>query len=314
MHPWIAHIHPGLRAALTAWVLARAAVLLTLVASGKALAPRLHELSGGAPGWALLTGALGMLGELGPWVLLGLAECGLLVGTMAVYHFCRKDALPQTADRAAWFLALSPLMALLVPLNAWTLAVPAGLVCLAAAAYARHVWATVALLVAMSLCPETLLLLPGAALIGWRSRQSGKTPEWAPWLLALAPVAFLTLMVFAAFGFAGMGGLSMRTLPRLAWREGLVWRGLWDAVLVLGLLAQGVSVVRFAGHTPKVWPLVTLPCLAWPLLQQEAASSAPLILCAAPLWAYLAKIGEDPGAERPMLAVSVIALMVACML
>ena len=147
-------------------------------------------------------------------------------------------------------------------------------------------------------------------MLGWRSRQPGKTPEWAPWMLALGPVAILTLTIFASFGLAGMGGISMRTLHVEAWRQGIAWQGLEDVVFVLGIFVAVVCAARFASRTPKSWVLLTLPCLLWPLAHQHPGELAPMALCAAPIFAYVAKIGEEPALERLTLAISAMLLLI----
>jgi len=308
MHPWMAQIHPGFRTGLIAWLIARAGILTMLYSKG-ALAP--SELDpAGAPLWGALVITTQVIGSWAGWAMLAAGEIAMLVAILSVYHFCRRDTLPQTADRAAWLAALSPIAAALIPVNAWTFAAPACLCALAAAVNARHILALGCITLAISLRPELVLLAPGVAMLGWRSRQPGKTPEWAPWMLALGPVAILTLTIFASFGLAGMGGISMRTLHVEAWRQGIVWQGMEDVVFVLGIFVAVVCAAKFAGRTPKSWVFLTLPCLLWPLAHQHPGEFAPMALCAAPIFAYVAKIGEEPALERLTLAISAMLLLI----
>ncbi len=301
MHPWISHIHPSVRAALTAWLIARALHWLVRLKTGAALPPDLSAFEGGTPLWGALHHIATMIGAWGPWLLAGLGELSLLVACVSVYHFCRKDTLPQTAERAAWLFAFSPLMAGLVPASAYTLAVGGALAALAAAIHARHVLGAVSITAAIALRPELALLAPAVAWLGWRSRQPGRTPVWGPWLLGLAPIAAVTLTIFTSFLTAGIGGVSMRTLHQDLWREGLVFAGWGDVVWGLGALAVCVAAARYARRTPKVWWAITLPCLAWPILHTHPGVAAPMVLCAAPVWAYASKLCEEPGLERVVL-------------
>lgn len=314
MHPWMAQIHPGFRTGIIAWLIARAGILAMLFAKNKLAVSELAldpSTTTGAPLWGVFALLIEAMGSAGGWVMLAASEASALLAVLAVYHFCRKDTLPQTADRAVWLVALSPLMATLFPINAWTFAAPICLCALAAAVHARHLLALACITIAIGLRPELALLTPALALLGWRSRQPGKTPEWAPWLLGLGPIAALTLTIFAAFALAGIGGISMRTIHVEAWRAGITWQGLEDVVFVLGVFVAIVCAAKFAGRTPKSWVLLTLPCLVWPLAHQSPGELAPMVLCAAPIFAYLAKIGEEPGLERVTLVISALALMIA---
>ncbi len=309
MHPLVARIHPSYRTALLAWFVTRALLWMAMVASGHSPLPALAAFHGGAPGWSLLVHAAGLLGSYGPMALAALAELALLAGTIAVYRFVRRDQLPQAADRATWLWAACPAMVWTLPAADWTFAIALVAVALAALSASRHIPAIIALIAAMTFKPEAMLVWPGLALMGWKTYQAGKQHAISPWLTTLGPPAAFSALVVVAMDFAGSFGVSLRTLQSGSeWRHGFAWQGLAHHApdfLLLAVLAAGLwMAVAFVKQVPRAWPLVALPCLAWPLLQEPPTAAVAALLFAVPFFGWLARATDDPTMERPLLAAS----------
>jgi hypothetical protein len=311
MHPLVARIHPSYRTAIVAWFVTRALLWMTAAASGHAflpeILPALDSFDGGAPAWGLLVHALAAVGDRGPLVMAVLGEVALLAATVSVYRFVRRDQLPQTADRATWLWAACPAMVWTLPATDWTLAVALGAIALGALSASRHIAAAIALGVAMSFKPEAILLWPGVAVLGWKNYQAGKQHPASPWVTTLGPPAAFSAVVLTAMSMAGRFGVSLRTLPSGSqWRESLAWQGfsahLPDLFLLAAALAGVCLVVTYVKQVPKYWPLIALPCLAWPLLHQPPTAAVAALLFGVPLFGYLGRATEDPALERPVLA------------
>ena len=315
-------VHPGTRAALWTWLVCRA-VMWSAIVAPRVIAdePITREPLGteaaGAPLWSALyhlCAALG--GEWSGWVMAGMIECVVVAGAVGIYTFSRKDALPQTAERAVWWWLVCPLAALtLGEPSAWYLAAPLAAAALGAASCGRLVMAGALLAMASALRPEIALIAPGAAALGWRSQIPGKTPWWGAWFLGLGPIFATAASVFASFGLAGRGGISLRTLhpEALLGTEGL-WRadqaviGSWAAehvpwvVGVIAAIALCAMGARWLKQSPSVWWCVALPCLIWPLCHD--VTWAPIVMMAwagAPLYVWASKTAEAPQKERACL-------------
>lgn len=320
MHGLLTHlIHPALRTALLSWLIARGAFALLCLRHGRSLAPKPAALlEDGALGARLLAALHDVLGpELGAMVCAGAGELMILLGIWCVYDFCRKDALPQTAERATWLFALSPLLLLLTPVSAASFAIPLGLLAITSAVHGRFLIGASAAAIATSLMPATLLLTPALGLLGWRARQPGKTAPYHVPLLTLSPLATLSGSILLGLMLGGAGDVSLRGMTRgPALREltalSLHSLSLSDGLFLGALLFALASAVRFWQSTPRSWPLLVLPLCLWPLLHAESAALSPLMLLAIPLFAYLAKLTEDPALERLALIAS--ALLTATLL
>lgn len=314
MHPLVARIHPSYRTALMAWFVTRALLWLTVTTSGGSPLASIDAFDGGAPAWGVLVYAIDGL-AYGPTMLAALAELMLLVATISVYRFVRRDQLPQTADRATWLWAACPAMIWTLPAADWTFAISLVAVSLAALSASRHLLATVALGVAMAFKPEAIFVWPGIAVLGWKNFQAGKQHPSSPWLTTLGPPAAFTGLILLAMSMAGRLGVSLRTLQTGSqWREGFVWQGFAAHVPDLFLAAVALVAVWLAiayfKQLPKSWPLMVVPCVAWPFLQQPPTAAVAALMFAVPLFAYLAKVADDPSVERPLLAAFVGALLV----
>ncbi len=315
MHPLVARIHPSYRTALIAWFVTRALLWMTLATAGHSPLPALHSFDGGAPAFSLLVHAASSFDSLGPILLAALAEIALLAATIGVYRFVRRDQLPQTADRATWLWAACPAMVWTLPATDWTFAVSLVAVSLAALSASRHLWACLALVGAMAFKPEAVFVWPGVAVLGWKNFQPGKQHAASPWLTTLGPPAAFTGLILIAMTMAGQMGVSLRTLQTGSqWRQGFAWHGFSAHVPDLFLVAVAVVtvwlVIAYFKQVPKAWPLMTLPCVAWPFLQQPPTAAVAALLFAVPLFAYLGRATDDPSLERPLLAAFVGGLLV----
>lgn len=309
MHPLVARIHPSYRTALVAWFVTRALLWMALASTGHPVLPAIDAFEGGGPGWSAIVHAAGLLGAAGPMALALLAEVALLAATIAVYRFIRRDQLPQAADRATWLWVACPAMVYTLPAAGWTFAIALSAIALAALSASRHILASVALLAAMAFKPEAILLWPGVAVLGWKNYQAGKQPAISPWLTTLGPPAAFSGLVVLAMSLAGRFGVSLRTLQSgSGWRHGFVWQGVAahapDFLLVAVLVAAVWMAAAFVKHVPRAWPLLALPCLAWPLLQQPPTAAVAAVLLGVPFFGWLARVGDEPGLERPLLAAS----------
>jgi hypothetical protein len=307
MHPLVARIHPSYRTAFVAWFVTRSLLWMTAAASGHAFLPALEAVDGGAPAWGLLVHALGALGGHGPMVLAALAEIALLAAAVGVYRFVRRDQLPQTADRATWLWAACPAMVWTLPATDWAFAVALSAIALGALSASRHIGACIALAVAVAFKPEAILLWPGVAVLGWKNYQPAKQHPATPWLTTLGPPAAFSAVVLAAMTMAGRFGVSLRTLHSGSqWRESLVWQGVSahvpDFFLLAAALAGVCLVVTYVKQVPKAWPLMALPCLAWPFLLEPPTAAVATLLLGVPLFGYLGRVTNDPTLERTVLA------------
>jgi hypothetical protein len=315
MHPLVARIHPSYRTAFVAWFVTRALLWLTMATSGRSPLFSPDSFDGGAPAWGLLVYGIGALGAHGPLVLAVLAELVLLAGIIGVYRFVRRDQLPQTADRATWLWAACPAMVWTLPAADWSFAIGLVAISLAALSASRHLLSTVALMTAMAFKPEAVFVWPGVAILGWKNYQAGKQHAASPWLTTLGPPAAFSGIMLLAMSMAGRMGVSLRTLQTGSeWRQGFGWQGFSAHVPDLFLAAAAVSAlwmaIAYFKQTPKSWPLMVVPCVAWPFLQEPPTAAIAAFLFAVPLFAYLAKASDDPNLERPLLAAFVGGLLV----
>jgi|GEM_PF-2084416 len=322
MHPIVTHIHPSYRTAFLAWFVTRS--LLWVAAALAGVSPMLDaqdflNFSGGPPGWSFVVHGAALLGIYAPHILAGLGELALLVGCVAVYRFVRRDQLPQTAESATWLWAASPAMVFTLPAGDWTFAVALAALALMALGESRHFWAAAALSLALWFRPEAILLWPGAAFLGWKYYQPSKHHAMSIWATTLGPLAAFIAMVLTAIGMAGRYGVSIRTLQAGSqWRQPVELGAPLSEMIaahsadLLMLAALGVGLVMMVGYlrqVPKSWPLLALPCLAWPLVYQPPTAAIAMVLFALPFFGYLGRAAADPVAERPLLAASLGGLM-----
>lgn len=318
MHPLMSHIHPAIRVALLSWLVARGGRYLALMAQGRA--PHTHlaiAADATMPVDRLLAWLHGIAGAHGSLVLAGLAECLALIAILSLYNFCRKDTLPQTAERATWLFALSPV--LWCDFGAASVGACLGLLALASAVHGRMWVGCIAAVLATWSMPTVAIMTPAMIGLAMRARQP-HTPVWAPWAVGSSPVIALTTLVFAGFMLAGMGDISLRsltstphTLRSLESLQAGITPSLDDVLFGLGLLGALACAWRFVDNTPRSWPLLTLPVMIWPLLHTDSGALATLVVLAAPMFAYAAKLTEDPERERPLLVTCVI-LSMLCLL
>jgi hypothetical protein len=292
-----AAVHPAWRTCLLVWALTRP--LWWIAAGLRAGAPALPAPTGGGPLWMALQAMAPT-----PWALAGLCELAMLGALLSIWSLARRDGLPQTAERATWLWAICPLMIWTTPGNAWTLAAACALGALATAQQGRHLLALGLIGAASSCRPETLVLAPALAWLGWRAYHPGRDEPWAPWALTLGPWAIGAMTILVALGFGGAFGISLRHLPMTPW--GLPNPAAFGPA-ELGLsLAAGACLLlaaRFATITPGAWWAALLPCLLWPFVHAPSVQATPLWLAAFPAFVYMAKIAEDAAVERALLVV-----------
>lgn len=327
MHPLVARIHPSIRTAFFAWFVTRTLLWVASARAGRAVFVRPGEaLAEGAPGWSALVFAaekldaaatVGGLG-VGAVAVTVLAEAALFAALVGVYRFVRRDQLPATAERATWLWAACPAIIWTMPPTGWTFAIAGVAVGLGALASSRHVLGSAALMAAVAFKPEALLVWPGAALIAWKTHRPGKQHPISPWLTTLGPPAAFTAVIVSAMTLAGRFGVSLRTLQSGAeWRTSLAWRGLQAHTVELGLAAALLVclwlAIAYLKRTEASWPIMALPCLAWPLFQEPSTAAAAAILFGLPFFGYLARASDDSGVERPLLAAFLGGLMTMCL-
>ncbi len=316
MHPLMTHIHPALRVALLSWIIGRGGALLLCLHKGLDILPKVHT-SRPLPGDVLLTELFALFGSYSGHIALAIQELLILLAITSIYNFSRKDALPQTAERATWLFALSPLLLYATPLSPMTIGVSGGLLALASAVHGRYLVGIIAALLATFFMPEVALIFPGLLALGLRAK-SPSTPAMVPVALGMTPLISLIGIIFLSFMLAGYHDISIRNLasasPMILSMDTLQ-HGISPStpfiLFALGLLASIIMAYRYAENTPKSWPLITIPLMVWPILHLNILPLAPLALLAAPLFAYLAKMTEDPALERPVLALSIFLTVLA---
>lgn len=325
MHPLLTPIHPALRTALSAWMVSRA--LSWLIMYGRGVWPWAllteQDARGGA-GWSLWTHALlwldarwGFIAGQPPsaWAMTVAAELAILAGLVSVYQLSRRDALPQVAERATWLWALSPLMALLLPGQAWTIAVGLALVSLACAERARYGAALLCAAIAVSFKLDVALIAPMLAWLGYKAYAPGRAHPLAPWVLGVGGVALWPLSIFGAMWLGGMGGVSLRTLHP----EPFALHGLasLNGALMLKIGAVAIALgALFKVRREQPWPVLamSLPMLAWPLLFEHRGELFGVWgLCAA-VFVGLSRMAEDPAWERPLLGALIVGQLAMALL
>lgn len=331
MHPLVSRIHPSYRTALLAWLVSRSALWAAMfLAPGGLFSPSTpfpdfgaHGFERGAPAWSgivhlaqsldgVVPGALGASG--GELVLAALAELAFLAALVGIFRFARRDNLPAVAERTTWLWACAPLMAWTVPVGSWSFGLAGVAVALAAAGGGRLVASAVAITVAIMFRPEALLLSPGLVYLGWTRRGSAPQPEWAPWALTFAPILAFTATVGSAILLAGSYGVSLRTLqPDATWRHDFEWHGLEahlpELALAAGAVLLAFSAVKELRKTHPSWALMSIPCLAWPFLQEPSTAMMPALMLAIPAFGALARVVDDGSRDRVILAASLVGMV-----
>ena len=334
MYSFFSKINPAYRTACTAWFVSRLCLWsVVFIQQTPALlsAPRTSYGGGGAPMLQLLKGALDWIGSPGvamtasgmffrhlwsPWGMIWLlGELVLLAGAVSVYHFARRDSIPQVAEHATWLWLACPLMVWTALDASWSFTVGLGALSLALAGQGRHRTALVACMFALGFKPEFLFLWPALAFLGWKSYMSGRHPEYSRFLLVLGPPALFTGWIVFAIAMAGRLGVSLRDLrAEPIWRLTWSWQGwaihraeLWVALLCVLVLALAI---RYTRQTPRAWMLIVAPCAILPLLHEPASLGSAWLLVALPAFAYLGRATENPVIERPVLAGSLGMLLI----
>lgn len=312
MHPLLTPLHPALRTALIAWSLGRAICWLGFYARGSwPWALLTAQDASGTLGWSVLVRALLWLDGRAAAIhgvspsaiaMTLLSELAILCGLIAVYHIARRDALPQSAERATWLFALCPLMALWTPQPSWTLAISGALIAMAMAERARYVGAIIMIGLAVSMRLDAALAAPALAWLGVKAWAPGRAHPMAPWALGIWSFAQWPLSIFMGMFLGGKLNVSLRTLHPEPLRSSAA--GL-DAAAFAGVGLFGVALAllwRARRETPLALTLAALPALLWPLLHQ----SPNLSLfgswgLAIPLFVALANRLDNPEWERPAL-------------
>lgn len=312
MHPLLTPIHPALRTALIAWSLGRLICWLSAHARGCwPWALLTFQDASGTLGWSVLVRALlwldgraAAIQGISPSAIAMtiLSELAILGGLIAVYHIARRDALPQSAERATWLFALSPLMALWTPHPSWSLAISGALIAMAMAERARYVGAALMIGLAVSMRLDAALAAPALAWLGVKAWAPGRAHPLAPWALGVWGFAQWPLSIFMAMFLGGKLQVSLRTLHPEPLRSSAA--GLDVATMAgLGLLGLALALLaRARREVPWALALSALPALLWPMLHQPPN----LTLFGAwgmaiPLFVALANRLDNPAWERPVL-------------
>lgn len=271
----------------------------------------------GSPVWAGLVelsawsgGQVDTVGISAAHLLAGVGELVLLVGAVAVYRSIRRDALPQTAERATWLWLAVPAMAATLPVSAWNFAVGAAALAWWALAAGRAGWAALALSVAVGFRPEACLLWPGML---WSVFGDGESGAWGSWTMLLAPPAAFTATIGSSLLLAGRWGVSVRHLQTGAgWREQFAPGVLWQGELVVAALVCSAALVVAARQLARSAPgklLAVVPLLLWPLLHSPVGPATPAVLLAVPAFAAVADALADRSVERVALVAALVGLL-----
>lgn len=305
MHPLVARLHPSLRTAFFAWLIARVAVW---AGSNVRLGRVFPDLSVaiGTPAYQALRSSAGLIPDgWGPLSLAVASELLLLFGVVALYRFARRDGVPQTADRATWLWIACPAMLFAPAGSDWAFAY--ALVALAFGNVSHIAASSLLLATAVAFRPEAVLVWPGIAWIWWTLR-SDSDPLVAAVVGTLAPLAFAATVL----GGILVSDPNTMLAGGFQLRQDLSWHG-WENHLgdcFVGALLLGALLVaaRMARETPPAWLLVTLPVLALAAVALPPLSGLAMIPLAIPLFVQLAKLAQDPNFERALLASGIVAL------
>jgi hypothetical protein len=240
----------------------------------------------------------------GTLFLVGVGELLLYAACVGVYRYARRDGVPQTAERATWLWALSPLMIFAVPGQGWQWALALVPVAFALSSAGRGGLAAIAAALAIAIRPEVALVWPVLAAEAWAGRV--KTDTNGPLAVTLGLPAAFALSIFGTILF-GDGASTLHVAAH--WRT-WVWHG-WQAHFVdisvaSALIAAIFLHLRYATKAPRRL-LLAIPCLAFPLLLTPTAAMAATAAFSVPTFFLLAKSTEDPAFERPLLAASLLA-------
>lgn len=315
MHPLVARIHPSLRTAFFAWLLCRTTAWTALFVRWSHGTEPTFEPGVGAFGWrwivAFSSWCDGIYPMSGTIFLVGVGELLLLAACVALYRYARRDAMPQTAERATWLWALSPLMIFAVPGQGWQWTVALVPIAFALSGAGRGVLAAVAAGLAIAIRPEVALIWPAIAAEAWSGRLKADTT--GPLAVTFGVPAAFALSIFGTLLFGDGASVLHVAAEWRVWE----WRGLShhfaDAAVVTALVAAVGLHLRYATKTPKRL-LLALPCLIFPIFLTPTAAMAATAAFSAPTFMLLGKAAEDPAFERPLFAASLLAFVVLSIL
>lgn len=307
MHPLVSKIHPSYRAAFVAWLIARTAIWAgTQARLGRVFGD--PSVAVGTPLYRFLCDAIDFSGVTwAPAAFAALGELLLLAGAVAVYRFARRDAIPQTAERAVWFWALSPAMICATPGSDWTFAI--ALTALAFGTLGHLVGSSLLLAAAVAFRAEAVVVFPGLVWLWWRTRSRDADPAWSLIALSFAPAVFAAT-VLGGLLFADPGEMLA---PTLRWRHDLGFASLGEAateaLFLAPLLAAALVAVRTTDRSNRAWLLVTIPVLLFAAITLPPVAGIALVPLAVPFFAQLGRFAQDPGVERAILCASLVALI-----
>lgn len=309
MHPWIAHIHPSLRTTFIAWSLSRATFFVACIPH--TILPIWPDAVEGTPAWvALLHVANAFSLWMKPsWALAIMAEVAMGFSLLGVYTFIRKDTLPQTAERATWLWAMSPLMLAILPAQPWTFAIAFGILAFGCAVSMQPLRSGLCFALALGFAPEIFLLTP-AFIMSAAANRGGKAPPSSYAIQMLVPWISLCTIIFMALALGGHAGISMRTLHQIPWRDQFIGLG-WqvdtpELILLIASLCALSTLLLCIKCVPRVWFMLSGCALLMPWIHQDATAASGLLLLAMPLFATLAKRFDDPSMERILLIASML--------
>jgi hypothetical protein len=308
MHPLVARIHPSLRTAFFAWLLCRTTAWTALFVRWSHGSDATFEPGVGAFAWHWITAFSAWSDRVYPMTgtifLVGVGELLLFAACVGIYRYARRDGVPQTAERATWLWALSPLMIFAVPGQGWQWALALVPVAFALSASGRGVLGALAASLAIAIRPEVALVWPALAAEAWAGRIKDDTN--GPLAVTLGVPAAFALSIFGTILF-GDGASVLHVAAD--WRQ-WEWRGLhahFADITVVAALSTGIVLhLRYATKAPRRL-LLAIPCLVFPLLLTPSAAMAATAAFSAPTFFLLAKSTEDPAFERPLLAASLLA-------
>ncbi len=304
--PLSARFAPAWRTAALAVVLGPAALLVAGAAGVATVArPRLDVVSGLARATDALPDAT--------WLGVGLAVAAALVVVASAYTLARTDATPFGAERAAWLVALSPLLfaATAMPASAFGIAAAWG--ALAAAVRRRFGVAGLAAALATIAIPGGWLAWFGVVaeyirLRGWRASDIG--PRAASLIVAptaLALVAWRSAGAATVFGRAIEQAFGGARLPAEHSLAAALQSGdmpdLFAAVVLFALLTS------LAGG--RRWPvarLVSVAAVAIAIVAPGDSARVAVALAPAPVLWLGGAIDRRRSLDAPLLVLAALGL------
>ncbi|MEZ4461429.1 MAG: hypothetical protein R3E66_17270 [bacterium] len=154
--------------------------------------------------------------------------------------------------------------------------------------------------------PQSVVVFPALGALAFRSSKD----EIAPWFAALFPTLSVALVIlYGVF----LGDAPRHIFEAFAVRQSWSLAAFQDApVQALPLVVGGLLMALWVSNLKRLsaaFALGSLPAIvAFAVAPLGIGSALPLVL-AVPVWAHLSLFAQDPEIERPILGLSLLAMI-----